>query len=729
MNRVRRPIWLLGLLLAIGLPLKAEPVALKEIGAIRKLSLDEAKKKLPVEIRGVVTWFGGPNWFIVQDETGGLTVNAGLARRSGIWLGDTNLPTVKVGDEVQIKGVCHAAGFAPDILPKTIQVLGTSPLPPARPMTPARFFSGADACERIEARGVVQEFQCDQAGNVVLQVDANPGRFTVETTRAVVKAPKDLVDAEVYLRGVAGTYFNSRREVTGIRLLVNQPEDLRIEKPSARSPFDAPKLALSQLWPFRPVPLGPHRQLVEGTVIYAQSGQVFYIEEGDISVRVETLSLENLQLGDRVQVSGFVDMRRRVAGLTGAVIRKVGTASEPEPVNINPGEILALNAKAMLTGQASEPNDFDGRLITFRGRLLNIQPAIDRKPPWQRLALDAGDTIVEVLLYKGDTKAFEELQPGSELQVTGIAQLEFDLFPEKQSTLQHPPSGLQLLLRSKDDVVVLQAPPWWTPQRLASALAVGVFLLLGVIVWTWQLHRQLARKSKLLAAEMHARRDAAIEFKATLRERNRLAVNLHDTLLQTMSGLGYQLEACETEAVPTGERKANHLETARRMVQHAQEDLRGTVWALRVLPLHERTFPEALQVLANQMTEGRAEKITIKADGALPPISEFVAGNLLMVAQEAMHNALKHAQAKLIETTVFAAPDEKHIVIEIRDNGIGFDPATAARENSGHFGLAGMRERLNRLGGQLHIESQPGRGTRVRVEVTLRPFDEELADV
>ena len=379
-------------------------------------------------------------------------------------------------------------------------------------------------------------------------------------------------------------------------------------------------------------------------------------------MRVETLSLENLQLGDRVQVSGFVDMRRRVAGLTGAVIRKVGTASEPEPVNINPGEILALNAKAMLTGQASEPNDFDGRLITFRGRLLNIQPAIDRKPPWQRLALDAGDTIVEVLLYKGDTKAVEELQP-------------------------------------------------------------------GVMVWTWQLHRQLARKSKLLAAEMHARRDAAIEFKATLRERNRLAVNLHDTLLQTMSGLGYQLEACETEAVPTGERKANHLETARRMVQHAQEDLRGTVWALRVLPLHERTFPEALQVLANQMTEGRAEKITIKADGALPPISEFVAGNLLMVAQEAMHNALKHAQAKLIETTVFAAPDEKHIVIEIRDNGIGFDPATAARENSGHFGLAGMRERLNRLGGQLHIESQPGRGTRVRVEVTLRPFDEELADV
>ncbi|MEI6193251.1 MAG: sensor histidine kinase [Verrucomicrobiota bacterium] len=728
MTRSLRPIWLSSLLLANGLPLRAEPVSLNQIAAIRSLSREDAKQGFPVEVRGVVTW-GGSSWFILQDETGGLTVNLGLARRSGVWRGGTNTLTLHVGEEVQIVGVCHAAGFAPDILPKTIRVLGKQPLPPARPMEPARFFSGADACERIEARGVVQGFQDDQSGNVVLQVDANPGRFTVETTRTVVKTPKELVDAEVFFRGVAGTYFNSRREVTGIRLLVSQPEDLRIEKPAARSALEAAKLVLSQLWPFRPVPLGPHRQLVEGTVIYAQSGQVFYIQDGETSVRVETLGLENLLPGDRVQVSGFVDMRRQVAGLTGAVIRKIGAASEPEPVKMNPGEILALNAKAMLSGQASEPNDFDGRLITFRGRLLNIQPAIDRKPPWQRLALDASGTIVEVLLYKGDTKAFEELQPGSELEVTGIAQLEFDLFPEKQSTLQHPPSGLQLLLRSKDDVVVLQAPPWWTPQRLAGALAGGVFLLMGVMVWTWQLHRQLARKTKLLAAEMHARRDAAIEFKATLRERNRLAVNLHDTLLQTMSGLGYQLEACETEAVPANERKGNHLETARRMVQHAQEDLRGTVWALRVLPLHERTFAEALQVLANQMAEGRAEKITIKAEGALPLLSEFVAGNLLMVAQEAMHNALKHAQATLIETTVSAAPDEKHITIEIRDNGIGFDPAASSRASSGHFGLMGMRERLDRLGGKLHIESKPGRGTRVLVEVTLRPFDDELADV
>jgi signal transduction histidine kinase len=728
MTRSRCSVWLAGLLLLICLQMKADMAVLRQISEIRNLARDDAKKRFPLSVTGVVTWNGGPNWFIVQDETGGLTVNLGLARRSGIWLGDTNLPTVAVGDQIEIQGVCHAAGFAPDILPRAIRILGKKPLPAARPMSPARFFSGADACERVEARGVIQGFQYAESGGVVWLVDANPGRFTMETSRFIVNNPQELVDAEVVARGVAGTYFNSRGEVTGIRLLVSQPEDLRVEKPAGSSPFDAPKLALSQLWPFRSVPLGPHRQLVEGTVIYAQSGQVFYIQDADTSVRVETLLQENLQPGDRVQVSGFVDMRRQVAGLTGAMIRKVGTASQPPPVRFSPGEILALNAKAVLSGQASEPNDFDGRLITFRGRLLNIQPSMDRKPPWQRLALDAGGTIVEALLYKGDTKAFEALQPGSELQVTGIAQLNFDLFPEKQSSLQHPPSGLQLLLRGKDDVIVLQTPPWWTLQRLAVALTVGALLLLGVMVWTWQLHRQLARKTKLLVAEMHARRDAAIEFEATLRERKRLALNLHDTLLQSVSALNYQLEACETESLPPAERKGNYLASARRIVQHTQEELRGTVWALRVLPLDDRPLADALRALANQLAEGREVKINIAADQKLPPCSAFVAGNLLLVAQEAAHNALKHARPSRIDITLATEPDGRHLRLEVADDGAGFDLETALKTKAGHFGLEGMRERVERLGGKLRIESRPGHGTTVRVKVSVAAYDNDLAN-
>ncbi|MDB6016606.1 MAG: sensor histidine kinase [Pedosphaera sp.] len=709
-----------------------ESVVLTKISEVRELSREEAKKNYAVHLRGVVTWPGGTdggnNWFIFQDDSGGITINMDFARREKFWSGHgTNSLILKVGDEVEIDGVARAAGFAPNILPKRLEVLGTKPLPPARLMVPSRFFAGSDACERIEVRGVVQGYEVSGPDVLTLQMDANPGCFTVETFRTVVKNPKHLVDAEVRIRGVAGTYFNSRGEVAGVRLLVSQPDDLVVEKPANSSPFAAVPLAINQLLPFRPEPLGPHRQLVEGTVIYAQSGQIFYIQDGDTSVRVETLSPETLVPGAHVQVAGFVDMQRHLAGVIGAVVRKVGAASVPGPASITPGEILALNTKAMLSGRSPEPSDFDGRLITFRGRLLNVQPTLDKKPPWYRVTLDADGTIVEALTYKADTTGFYELKPGSELQVTGIALLEYDVSLQKERVFQNAPIGLQILLRGAQDVVVLHSPPWWTPQRFVEAIIVGCVMLTGVMLWTWQLHRQLARKTKLLATEMHARRDASIEFKATLRERNRLAVNLHDTLLQTMSGLCYQLEACEVESLPQAERKANHLETARRMVLHAQESLRGTVWALRVLPLHERTFAEAIRVLANQLSEGRRVKITVTADDELPALSEFVAGNLLLVAQEAMHNALKHAHPTHIETIVTPSSDKKHIILEIKDNGTGFNLQSSPSENSGHFGLVGMRERVERLGGTLKIETQRDNGTRVIAEVSLRPFDEELA--
>ena len=150
------------------------------------------------------------------------------------------------------------------------------------------------------------------------------------------------------------------------------------------------------------------------------------------------------------------------------------------------------------------------------------------------------------------------------------------------------------------------------------------------------------------------------------------------------------------------------------------------MWALRVLPLDDRTFAEALRAVANQLAEGRAVKIIIKGENTLPVVSEFVAGNLLLVAQEAMHNALTHAQPSQIET-IISAPDGRHIIIEVRDDGGGFDLEASLRTKAGHFGLEGMRERVERLGGTLRIESHPGRGTLVRAEVKLGAYDEEIS--
>jgi len=321
----------------------------------------------------------------------------------------------------------------------------------------------------------------------------------------------------------------------------------------------------------------------------------------------------------------------------------------------------------------------------------------------------------------------EHLQLGSELQLTGVVQLEY-ASQHESSGYEHinPLTGLTVLLSGPQDLVVRQRPPWWTTGRLLAVIGL-VGLTLGLaLLWAWQLRRQLQRKTRALAAEMHARRNAALEFQATLRERKRLAINLHDTLLQTVSGLGYQIEACEAESLPASERKDNHLETARRMVQRVQDDLRGTVWALRALPLQERNFAEALRVLADKLADGRGVEITVEAGTELPRLSEFVAGNLLLVAQESINNALKHAHPRHIAIRAAVVHSAERIALTVRDDGAGFDAVAQPDSQPGHFGLDGMRERIESLGGEFKIESRPGGGTSVQVQVPLRTFDEEL---
>jgi signal transduction histidine kinase len=250
------------------------------------------------------------------------------------------------------------------------------------------------------------------------------------------------------------------------------------------------------------------------------------------------------------------------------------------------------------------------------------------------------------------------------------------------------------------------------------------------VVWSLQLKRQVRRKTKLLAKEMRARRDASIEFQATLRERTRLATNLHDTLLQTISGLGFQIEACEAEVAspPADGQPPGHLEVARRMVDHAAAELRNSVWALRSLPLNGMELTEALAAIARRLGAGHKTNIIVRTDGDLARVPDFIAGNLLLVVQEAIHNALNHGHPGSVTIEIVSLEGPDRISLTVRDDGSGFTIGTQVGVAQGHFGLQGMRERIERLDGTFSIQSAPGKGTTLRAEVPIRNYDEELAD-
>jgi signal transduction histidine kinase len=131
----------------------------------------------------------------------------------------------------------------------------------------------------------------------------------------------------------------------------------------------------------------------------------------------------------------------------------------------------------------------------------------------------------------------------------------------------------------------------------------------------------------------------------------------------------------------------------------------------------------------NHLGSGHAAKISVSCDGEPFEIPNFVAGNLLLVAQEAIRNALHHGQPKTVDVQIDYDAASREVTMTVADDGSGFAVGDEVGPAQGHFGLQGMRERIASLGGTLAIDSRPGRGTRVTAVVVTLAYDAQLEGV
>ena len=717
----KTPSWSVGLgwlaVLSCALVARAdERPPLRSIAALKALPDDVAIDGMPVRVRGVVTWRGDDmDGAAIQDESAGIWVTVDFARQMNILAPDAPSPFkgIEPGMEVEIEGIATRQGPTPRdnlystmILPRSVEVVGRGPLPEPRHADYPFLFSGAADHRRVDVRGVVQGFRETESA-WLLFIDAEPGEVGALFPKSAFSPdPSSLVDAKVRIQGVCGACYNRRGDFLSPRIHMNSLDDLVVERSALAQPFEAPKVTLGGLAGYRTTPQGAHRMRVEGVVTYVQPGRCFYIQEGASGVRVETRAADPVHVGDRVEVAGFLSMNRRIAGLKEAVVRPIRTDAAPPPVAVTLSELGLREAAA------------DGLLVTVQARLLEAQRIADGC----QLVLTAGKSGFVAKLSGEGASRLLALQDGSELSLTGIVDIDLTYDYRVRPNVER----IGLLLRSPADVQVVRGPSWWTPRRLLQALAGLAAVLLAAFTWVVLLRRQVITQSTELAKEMRTRRDAAVEFDATLRERNRLAANLHDTLLQTLGGIGYQLEACEVSGRVDAAETKKHFDMAQRMVDHAMSQLHDSVWTLRSLPLRSRTFPEALRSLADRMGQEYAAQITVETNGSLGELPEFVAGNLLLVLQEAVSNALRHGHAVHVAITVATEAPDSRIELTVRDDGQGFVPGTQQGMEQGHFGIEGMRERVERLGGSLEIESTPSGGTTVRANVNRRVYDQDL---
>jgi signal transduction histidine kinase/ligand-binding sensor domain-containing protein len=212
-------------------------------------------------------------------------------------------------------------------------------------------------------------------------------------------------------------------------------------------------------------------------------------------------------------------------------------------------------------------------------------------------------------------------------------------------------------------------------------------------------------------------RQIRLRFAAVFKERLRLAREIHDTLAQAFVGISSELDALET-CLPENLRPAHiYLDLARRMAQHSLTEARRSVMDLRSALLSDRDLAAAVQSSARNWAGGGDVNVEVHVKGGFEDLPEDMEHNLLRIAQEAVTNASKHAQATRIEVKLERT--ERILNLTVIDNGCGFQTDDAFAAMGGHFGLIGIRERTERIGGEFRLESQPGAGTEVGVTVPL----------
>jgi len=209
-----------------------------------------------------------------------------------------------------------------------------------------------------------------------------------------------------------------------------------------------------------------------------------------------------------------------------------------------------------------------------------------------------------------------------------------------------------------------------------------------------------------------------VRFAAVLKERTRLAREMHDTLIQGCVGVSALLEAHSSLGETQTGGARDLLDYARTQLRSTIDEARKAVWNLRQATPAE--IGPQLERMAEQISEEFGVQVNCRVSGKQFAFDQFTLHDVLMVVREALYNALRHGQPTKVELS--ADFEEEHCVLRIKDNGRGFDPAAVA-SSDGHYGLIGIRERVERIGGKFSVHSRIGAGTELVIEVFREAAD------
>jgi signal transduction histidine kinase len=593
-------------------------------------------------------------------------------------------------NRLKLERGCDLGGFAnPNRIPMSITPIFVTDLGRRRMPVPITPSAGSWSAPNLKGRwcefeGIGHKVNPD----ATVSLETSDGPICVWIGQTTSNQVSGYVDARIRVRGVLIPDHHGQPA-----LLVPSTTYVQMLEASPGDPFGIPLQSAASIQ--RTPHLTGHRIRLIGQVTCRDDHSIFVQDETG-GIRVQTTNMGMARIGARVDLVAF-PARSSPLLLVDAVARPAPPADPVTPMDLNAAGSMSRNHSGILVTLAAS--------LMFQ--IKNHQGIV--------FQLQEKDQVY-VASLPAEAGAMAEIAPGSRLCITGVCSEEPANPPATGSaTSQNPLSSpVKILMRSPHDVRVLRGPPWWTWKRTVTLLGSLFCVLVFSLTWVHMLHRRLERqKADQLAFSRHV-------LQKLEEERRRIAVNLHDSLGQTLLAIKNQA-VLGTQRLPEAGGCRDDMAEISRTTALAIDEVRRITQGLRPPQLDRLGLTQAIQASINHASKNSSIEFASRVeeiDGLFDKDSEI---HVYRIVQEALTNVVKHSAASEATVVVKKRAEASSITLSIRDNGRGFDPdASGNPPGELGYGLAGMKDRARILGGTLALESHPGTGTSLTVTIPIK---------
>lgn len=619
--------------------------------------------------------------------------------------------TPAVNDRLRLRGILYdyRGGLYPGYQSATL--LARQPLDARADITPDDLARGDLRGRPVRLTGVIRDLFRDESDPnyayltllcrgrrvpVLIRISDDPG-FD----------PTDYIGRTATLTGIVDDADRGLRHFSARKLSVTSLANVQRHAPTTAADGDLPPLSDLRTASRDDIATrGRHQCLGTVRAIWQRVHLLVETDGGEL-VTVQLLKPRPPPVGARVRVAGFPESYIYFLGLAGATWE---AAAGPPRAAREPADLSLRTLQTDPDGQPKIDIATFGRRIRLTGivRFLPTSPSRDA-----RFQIESDGVLVPVDA-SACPRLLDGLALGARIAVTGTYVL--DMGTSANGDVPRA-RGFFLVPQTAADLAVLSRPPWWTPRQFLAVIGLLLSGLAAIIAWNIALARQAERRGRELADAHLAR--ALSDLKAE--ESKRLAVELHDSLSQTLTGISMEVDTARELTSPEDTDVRPHLTFASRAIDSCRTELRNCLWDLRSRALDDTDFVRAIRrTLCVNLPEDR---LRIRFNVPRERLSDATAHGILRTLRELVANALRHGHARRV--SIAGAIDGDRLRFSVRDDGVGFDPAQAPGAREGHFGLQGIRERLASLGGAVHVSSAPGTGTKVTIALDLPRTDNE----